>query len=232
MQVVFHAPAPVGESGCTNPHVYAIEGRTSVACGFAPISHYQVLVDGGRSGTLTLDAGAVQAQATLDISGVFPKHDDKAHDQVAIDAQDVRPPLCAADAGPASLVQGAHVGQAAKRVIESGGSAAVWHSIRIISRTRRPDAARPFDGSSPPFPPPVSPPPPACARARAPRLLAGRADERPFVECRWRGDESEEILFTVPELSRPTIAVEHVSMLHLPPASSKARLPRAGGEAS
>jgi len=178
VQIMFHAPVPVGESGCTNPHLFAIEGRTSAACGFAAISHYEVVVDGGLSGRITLPGAQAEAASQLDITGVFPNSDTALQDQGAfleqraIDEQDARPPL----AGD-SLANGLPfsrpplVGEAAKRVLESGGAAAVWHSIRIISRTRQ-DAARPFLG--------------------------------------WRGDESEEIFFTMPEISRPIVAVEHV----------------------
>ena len=162
--ITFHAPVPVGESGCTNPHLFAIEGRTSAACGFAAISHYELVVDGGLGGRINLPGAQVEATSQLDITGVFPRSDNALEDQGAflqqraMDQQDVRPALVAS-------------GEPAKRVFEGGGVAAVWHSIRIISRTRQ-DSARPFDG--------------------------------------WRGDESEEIFFTMPEISRPVIAVEHV----------------------
>lgn len=245
VQVVFHAPVPVGESGCTNPHLYAIQGRTATACGFAPISHYEVLVNGGNSARIAVDAGSERVQETLAIDGVFPHHLDGAHDtaadQLALDARDVRPPL-SAGASSARLQQngGADVGEAAKRVIESGGSAAVWHSIRLISKTKRTDAARPFEGlasrSLPPprfallpsspdlLPSPLSPLPSAlvartllCLRSERGEAMGRRgADCCPRAlwrwSCSWRGDESEEIFFTVPEMSRPVIAVEHVSV--------------------
>jgi hypothetical protein len=164
VMITFHAPVPVGETGCTNPHLFAIEGRTSAACGFAAISHYELVVDGGLGGRITLPGAQVEATSQLDITGVFPRSDNALEDQGtfphqrAMDKQNVRPALVAS-------------GEPAKRALESGRAPAVWHSIRIISRTRQ-DSARPFDG--------------------------------------WRGDESEEIFFTMPEISRPVIAVEHV----------------------
>jgi hypothetical protein len=58
---------PVGASGCTNPHVFAIEGRNPAACGFAGISHYELLIDAGEGGRMFLDAAQQCETLPLDI---------------------------------------------------------------------------------------------------------------------------------------------------------------------
>ena len=74
-QVVFRAPIPIGESGCTNPHLFAIAGRSSAACGFAGISEYELLFNGGHGGRLMLDANTApldSVPSSLLLQGIFP----------------------------------------------------------------------------------------------------------------------------------------------------------------
>ena len=74
-QVVFRAPIPIGESGCTNPHLFAIAGRSSAACGFAGISEYELLFNGGHGGRLMLDANTAppdSVPSSLPLQGIFP----------------------------------------------------------------------------------------------------------------------------------------------------------------
>ena len=60
--------------------------------------------------------------------------------------------------------------------------------------------------------------PPAWTKSQ----VAGPLTRSSFAlrSVRWRGDESEEIFFTVPEMSRPVIAVEHVSVRVSPQGST------------
>ena len=195
LQVMFHAPQPVGESGCTNPHLFAIEGRTSAACGFASISHYEVLVDGGLSGGLRIEASHIDATSHLDLRGVFSQPEAPASantasacardeqdeqvflDQRALDVQDVHPPFASAahvhDSGRPHWVDTTHVidmptTQGAGVLAARVGQAAQ----RVLTSG-------------------------AAAGLRHSIRVISRTKQdaaRPFAG--WRGDESEEIFFT------------------------------------